>query len=57
MRHDWPDLDNSLWQMKCVNIPEGTGYCEDCKDKYTGNYKNLVPACSKCETYTMVYNL
>lgn len=55
MRKDWPDADNFPWQLQCAYIKEGTGYCEDCKENYTSDYKYLLPACPKCGTHTMCY--
>lgn len=56
MRPDWPVTHNDPWQMQCAFIKTGTGYCEDCKENYVSDYKNLLPACPKCDTHIMIYS-
>lgn len=53
-RSDWPECDNDPWQLQCCYINEDLGLCEECKPHFNKDFKDLKPACPKCEG-TMVY--
>ena len=56
-RSDWPEPDNSPWQLQCAYIPKGTGCCENCKQHYRSDYKNLILVCPICDTETMFHHI
>lgn len=55
-RTDWLEPDNDPWQMQCCYIEENSGFCDDCKPLYLGDFKDLMPVCPICES-KMIYRI